>query len=752
MASPRVLKSYYIALIVLVIFSVAVLQFPLFNVVGLEFSAAIAPLVGFISGFLLLLYIHSLGGNFQTPSQLRVVYLKNFGGSLLLAFVPLLLGLGNTFIVRNCSILSGIYFYLIILIPTIVLCSALSFFIWALVPKFQKTLYIVFYLLILLLPFLRLLLSPQLYLFSPIIGFFPGFTYDESLPVVSRLLPYRLVTFGAGIFLFAFSLWLWNTKTLLKNRDNSQAHQRRTLPEIIAMSLLGPFVLMMIVSGNRIGFFTSEKYLRTKLGGFYSTEHCDIVYPLGKIRRPTVEQIGKLQEFYYNELADKLKVIPQKRITLFLYANSDQKAHLVGAGSTNFTKPWLYQIHINAGVIEDALKHEMVHVFAGEFGWSPIRLGRSFGLSEGLAVALGDDEWFDEPTDRAAALLLAVQDIDIAKLFSTTGFLSQAPSTGYLLSGSFCKYLVDTFGIDKMKSVFRTNDFERSYHLSLTELTKQWRKQLPQLKISRGDSLKALYFSRRQSPYTKECVRFIASLNRKGQIYFEQQDYERALATADKSMGYYPTAESVLLKVRSLCALRKFDEAVKFGSSMLDDPKWAIALLTIRLWLGDAYFALDSLDAARREYAFLASIHLSKSYDEACAFRLEALSLRYERSEWIKLLTYNLDISEKLQRLTYFPSALARYERGKLYFANSELRNASEEFKKASDLQSPVLQFFRLYYLGRTLETDLRYEEAAEYFSQALLLAPTEGIKTETNNHLKRCIVWSAQNGNITNE
>jgi hypothetical protein len=235
----------------------------------------------------------------------------------------------------------------------------------------------------------------------------------------------------------------------------------------ILTALLLPMVVVVYVRSDTIGLSSSEEFIREKLGGSISTAHVDVYYPLGAVKKETAQRLATLHEFYYQKLCRTLSVPSNERIVSFLYASAEQKERFTGAASTDYTKPWLRQMHINIDDADAVLEHEMTHVLAGEFGWSPLRIGHTPGLTEGLAVAITGTE-MDEPLHHAAALaFVAEPKVDPASLFTMTGFARQHPNVTYTLAGSFCRYLLDTYGLTSFRTLYQTGDFVLSSNVTV---------------------------------------------------------------------------------------------------------------------------------------------------------------------------------------------------------------------------------------------------------------------------------------------
>ncbi|MGD0037596.1 MAG: hypothetical protein ABSC53_09920, partial [Bacteroidota bacterium] len=379
-------RTFQISTLVLILFAIVCTRIPLFNYLGFEFSALAVLLAGYISGILTLALWK------QTIPEGKSDVWRFIGRITVVSFVllaiPFIISLANVFFVKNCSVGDGIKLYALTVIPGVFFSISLALSVGVVFGKWRKTIFTIIYILTLFhIPFVTLI-RPQVFAFNPIIGFFPGFTYDETLQVTQRLLTYRLATLAAAGCFAAGSVWFWQ---MYQNKREIAHSTRSTLPivELIVIAVLAPVVVILFTLSDRLGLSSSEDFIRQKLVGNYKTTHFDIIYSAGSIKRDRVEQIGRLHEFYFDKLSYEMNIHSQERIVSFLYVSPEQKGRLIGAMHTDLTKPWLRQMHINLEDVESALKHEMVHVLSAEFGWSPLRIAQNSGLIEGIAMAMG---------------------------------------------------------------------------------------------------------------------------------------------------------------------------------------------------------------------------------------------------------------------------------------------------------------------------------------------------------------------------
>ena len=288
--------AFFGAAIAVTLTAIVCTRIPLFKSLGFEFSAVVAVAGGFIAG------IFTLGvwkaRQYQTLRGVRVFLGSTAALLLLLALLPFFIALGSALFIKNCSIAAGTEYYFLLAVPSFFFCGTLAFLVTVVFCRFQKTIFTGLIFLILAHIPLVALLRPQIFAFNPIIGYFPGITYDESINILRSLIIYRLGTAAASVAIASFALWLWERKRRTSDDEPSQ----HAIPELILLALLVPFVCVLFLFSDRIGLSSSEDFIRAKLGGSYRTAHCEIVYPSGLWKREYVERLGVLHEYYYDAI------------------------------------------------------------------------------------------------------------------------------------------------------------------------------------------------------------------------------------------------------------------------------------------------------------------------------------------------------------------------------------------------------------------------------------------------------------------
>ena len=111
---PRLEKAFLVSGAILLLFSAAVIQFPLLNYLGYEFSLVIALAVPWFCGIPAMRTFRSrlpvLHGLREFHDAARAAFRQT--GIILL--IPVIVGTANALFVRNCSYLEGLLFYALI--------------------------------------------------------------------------------------------------------------------------------------------------------------------------------------------------------------------------------------------------------------------------------------------------------------------------------------------------------------------------------------------------------------------------------------------------------------------------------------------------------------------------------------------------------------------------------------------------------------------------------------------------------------
>ena len=308
--------------------------------------------------------------------------------------------------------------------------------------------------------------GPQAFALDPLLGWWPGPLYDEALRADACVVLAQVET-------LAWAVAIAGAAEALVRRA------RRTRPGAVA----GPALLVLAAAGAAVGVRAAARAeglagdratLRRALGGLRTGPICEVRFPAEKPAAWADEVLAEC-EFHAHDVAQALGLAGPPRVTVYVHRSADEKRRLVGAAATDYTKPWLREIHVgDAPLPLPTLRHELVHAVASAVAPGPLgvpaRAGFlvSAGLVEGLAVALEvpRGEWTVHQWTRAMrdeGLLP-----DVVALVGASGFFGAAPARAYTAAGSFLAFLRERRGPAAVTALYRTGDFAAS--LGATDL------------------------------------------------------------------------------------------------------------------------------------------------------------------------------------------------------------------------------------------------------------------------------------------
>jgi len=727
-------------------------RLPLLHAAGYE-SSFVFALAGSVAAMLLATSRLRRLQNAPNPAPalaidetLRVLR-RSIADNLLLLLLPLAILLANAFVVRNCSIAEGIAFY--VLLPGVSVCfsTALAFF-CCMHYRHPRVVFLLLMLLTFAYAGLMGYTTPAIFSYNFFYGYFTGFTYDEGLRITLTLVSFRLVTLGLG------AAFLWAGVLLLKHtrRSDSVWIKGRTLVEVMFRPSqrgfsIGIVVLIALIYWFRcdLGYESTASYIENQLGGVLRTEHFTIYYPRNLYDDHDLQRIADEHEFRLKEIMDLFNLPNVRPITSFIYPSADAKLRLIGAGNTDIAKPWSNQVHVTAQSLLSTLHHELVHVVAGRFGRPVIHASFSMGLTEGLATAL-DWEWGSRTVHEYAAAMRAL-DIapDITSLMTPIGFISQSSSVSYVLAGSFCRYLIDRYGIRKFLQVYGSEDYRTQYGRPLRVLIIEWQDFLDRIDLDQTDLTAAEVFFRRPSIFSKTCPRIVGERNRVAAHDMEVGNYAVAESlytiSSLQSQGYEALAGHVTAALR----LGKYDTVLSVLDCAVLADTLPERLLPLSLQRGDALWALGRRDEAFHAYRALRSVDLSDAYSEAAGTRMLAV---HDDAIQLGCLRFFLKAGPDSVRLKLLDSiVLSVPDRPLLHFLRGRLLLRNKHFEEtARALDSinlgegdPVLEALRYTSLGYCSYALGRYNVARSMFWLSLNWDDSEVAEHEVASWVERC-------------
>ena len=518
--------------------SFALTYLPLTDTLGYEFAVVIGILLSFVGGLSVINFKRKTG-------NLNRQYW--FYGAA--ALIPLLISAAFTYYNNNCPITSGIPYYLIFTLPPFMIGIFLGKISFALSKRFSIAIFPFIWIILILLPVYEIYFYPQIYFFNPIIGFYPGVIYDESIPITSKLIYYKIVTL---IFFYYAAVFLSSSKK-----------------KQVANFLLTLFIFLgFFFAKPYLGFATNDYVLEKLLPSKIKTEHFIIHLP----HYYTPEQAkltAELHEYYFENISEKLDIEPAEKIETFIFRDAEQKREYFGAGAADVTKIWQYRIFTND--VQTTLKHELIHIFSAEIGVTPFKVAADFNpaMIEGFATAVENKVGEHTVHYMAALALNSGFNVNLQNLFKGFNFFGSNSSVGYIYSGSFIKFLMDRYGVNEVKRLYGDIDFNRYFGKSLKSLSAEHEDFLQSLNFEFNAHSAALRFGYKPL-IQKACPRFIANNLEAGWNLYREKKYIAAkslfeeilsvaenysalsgYAYASRETGNYLSAVQMLMKYRS---------------------------------------------------------------------------------------------------------------------------------------------------------------------------------------------------------
>ena len=432
---------------------------------------------------------------------------------------PLLLSLANGLRVRNCNLGAGLAFFALLPVATAVYAAPAGVLAATVAPRRGRLLAFALPVLSLAWTLWRLYEGPAVFALDPFGGYFPGPIYDEALRPPARLLHFRLanvVWIGAAVSLAlaavgrGWDLRRWRRRVLLV-----------ALPLVVAAGAL-------FTARGALGFYVRRGDLRAVLDRALTTEHFVVHYAdaSGKTSADLALE-AEDYEFRYHQLVVTLGSAPAGVVTVWEFPNADVKKALVGAGHTLYAKPWTREIFLQTERFPSTrLRHELAHVFAGAFGdpmfgvafawrWrGPLPVPTlAMGLVEGLAEAAdaSDPDGASTIHQDAAAMIADGLAPPLAGIVGA-GFSGQSGARAYTLAGSFCTFLLETRGPERLRALYRSaGNFTDVYRTPLPDLEEEWRQFLRRQPLSTRDKARASEQFRRPAIFKKVCARELAA-------------------------------------------------------------------------------------------------------------------------------------------------------------------------------------------------------------------------------------------------
>ncbi len=258
---------------------------------------------------------------------------------------------------------------------------------------------------------------------------------------------------------------------------------------------ISQYMIMQNYAITHHGFLNNDKFdkdrhydvaaLRNKNLKKFETKYYTFYYdPAIFIKNQNIDSLFSNEDAKLNNVIKILHFkYPKRKIQCFLYKDLKQKYYMSATPGFGNPFPMAYQNHsVGFGPVE----HESIHILMGK---------ASTLFSEGIVgyyySTIDSMEW-----KRNKAI------VSQHSGFSMKGFLTSSndfdfSQLSYAASAFFAKYLIDTYGIDKFKSISSYTDlkkgFKEVYNKTFDEIAEGWDKYYQKNKIKLGPEREIIF-------------------------------------------------------------------------------------------------------------------------------------------------------------------------------------------------------------------------------------------------------------------
>jgi hypothetical protein len=541
-------------------------------------------------------------------------------GYLFLVGLPLLLNA----IFTGCFSTDGLAFWLLFLLPSVFFGYAIGRMlrIWDW-PYRKLTVCLVLAFVALGIFLYELLTYPQVYFFNHVWGAWPGPIYDEEVRMGSAAVFFRGLT-------ILWTLFFWNMPTV--NTDSLSKW-------VVGFAAIA--ISLAYTQSAEFGIISPRAHLQQALAGYQKTEHFELYYDKRLYNSHEITQLAAEHEFYYDQVSRQLDLSGSdstNKIESYLYGHPWQKKQLVGAKFTSYVPVWLDQdqLHIAKQQISGSLRHELVHVMAKQFGNKLFNASWSIGLIEGLAVAVDGGSSSSTTVDQLVVSEKPYPNAnELQHAFSPWGFYGGRSGVNYNTSGSFVRFLMDSYPIAKLKEAYRTGDVANAYSVDWQTLTSEWHQHLDSVQVDSTDQRVANRIFGIPSLFEKPCPHTVSDFARAYDKYrFHLAD--RDSANSLEFLGRALTASDSLPSIKAEWSYRQLVHGniskVQQAASLADSTA------NLQLLYADA-FALNDKRQRAQEHLQQAQELYRANPDSVLA---PAMATRMNQQQWniYRQLTY----------------------------------------------------------------------------------------------------------------
>jgi len=593
-------------LLIVLILAVFAQTLPLIQVLNFEFSFVFSIILFFTSGILTIHYLRKFKAFGMLQAIVRIKY-KNY---LTIFLCPLFISIISNLFFQICPFGDGIIYYFVIVLPAFYFGFVVGTFSFWTNKQYSYLIFGFIFVLFILAPLYEFYIYPQVYFFNVIVGIIPGTIYDEEILINSKLILFRVIQF------ILFSILLFSLiKVGTSNKKNRYLLMLCTLFGAVLFFLLKPY----------LGYATTKYKLYDNLNMSILSTLFEIRYS-DNLNKKDAQLIGFEHFYYMSEIERKTKLSTPNNLITYIFKNANQKGKLFGSKAANVAKPWMNQIFLDYNSVENTLEHELTHIYAAEIGSTPFKIagGLNMAMLEGYAMAIEDNY---SGYDIHYMALLAKEsgyDFNISKLFTKFNFFGQTSSLSYITAGSFIKFLIEKYSIEKVNKIYNDLEFELHLGKNLESVEEDYYKYLNSLNYNINKHRANLFFGR--NPITKKvCPRTVANDLNFAWKLFNEQSYYSSLNTF-KSIFEYSNSYSALIGViYSNNKIGLYSESLELMKNKMLEYENTSSYYSAILNYGDQLVFNNKLEEADSVYQLLHKYEPTLYYKNIAEIRIKLI-------------------------------------------------------------------------------------------------------------------------------
>lgn len=609
---------------------------PLFNTLGYEFAIAAGGIGGLASGYIgaaAVVQARRLRRDRGVGSLFGIAWTL----SAALIAIPFALISLNALRVHNCHYAAGLMFYALIPLVSVTYGSAAGVFfgLWTGTLRRASLLWTLWVAGSVALAAAHVLIHPPVFAYHSLLGFVQGAIYEDEMSTSWTLLAARVIALLTACA-FLTAAWTFHSpqRQRLCFRALFYGKPKRRLPAAL-LAFCAAGLALGWTYRSELGWRPTRAALEAALSGRYDTAHFIIRYDDQPPIRDDIEQIALDHEYRYEQLRTFFGFELNGKIRSYIYMDGEMKRRLQGSKNAHMADPFNLEIHLlHDPFPHRSLKHELAHLFAGEF--QPIfKLSPAVGLIEGAAEAAAWDDARMTPHQKAKDMLLEERLPRLETLMSPVGFWQTPSGRSYAAAGSFSRWLIEEHGVEAFGRAYADGNFKKAYNRSLNALEREWLFFLADIPLNVQHRVEAQRIGTRLGIFDRACPHVSANLRAEGWKHYAQGNYAQSERAFRKLAEMEPNDPEHARSV--LRAQRAAHDWEGLKRSAVEMPQLKNAgvyrLMEAMLAFGDAFWWTDAPETARTSYAAIVERPPGPDLYRSAAVKLSALDLDAESQE-----------------------------------------------------------------------------------------------------------------------